>query len=149
MSEENFVAVSGGFDPVTIGHVRMFYDAAAFGKVVILLNSDSWLIRKKKYVFMPFEERKQILEGFRSVHCVLPAMDTDDTVNASLESLRNVIHYFGKGGDRTIMNTPELDTCNKFEIKVLFGLGGGKVQSSSALVKNAIRGLNEAGTRNG
>ena len=51
------VAVSGGFDPIHKGHVRMIRAAAAFGEVIVIANSDEWLMRKKGYVFMPFEER--------------------------------------------------------------------------------------------
>ena len=56
------VVVSGGFDPLHAGHVRMIVDAARHGNVIVVANSDAWLKRKKGYVFMPFEERKQILE---------------------------------------------------------------------------------------
>lgn len=125
---------------MTVGHLRMITDASAFGKVIVLLNSDEWLTRKKNYVFMPFAERKEILEGTRNIHVVLPALDGDETVCASLSSLRDVIKYFGNGGDRYACNTPELELCEKLEIIPLFGLGGNKVQSSSQLVKNVQKG---------
>lgn len=134
MTDEHFIAVSGGFDPLTIGHTRMIYDAAAFGKVIILLNSDAWLVRKKGYVFMPFAERKEILQNMRGVHCVLPAIDRDETVAASLENLKGTIQFFGNGGDRISPNGKEAEVCAKNDIDMLFGLGGGKVQSSSMLV---------------
>ena len=56
------IAISGGFDPVHIGHLNMIKGAADHGDVVVILNSDAWLEQKKGYVFMPFEERKAILE---------------------------------------------------------------------------------------
>lgn len=140
MSENPYIAVSGGFDPLTIGHVRMINDAAAFGKVIVLLNSDAWLMRKKKYVFMPFAERKEILEWMKNVHCVLPVIDDDNTVCKTLAMLRETIKYFGNGGDRSLSNTPETELCERLEINPIFGLGGLKIQSSSKLVKNVRKG---------
>lgn len=137
MSQDTFIAVSGGMDPLTIGHVRMINDAAAFGKVIVLLNSDEWLTRKKGFVFMPFAERKEILQSLHNTYCVLPALDGDDTVCRSLEMLRETIKYFGNGGDRFQSNTPEVELCERLEINPIFGLGGLKIQSSSELVKNA------------
>lgn len=140
MSEDNFIALSGGFDPITVGHVRMIGDASAFGKVIIILNSDEWLVRKKGYAFIPFAERKELLESTRNVHCVLPAQDADDTVCASINMLKDTIRYFGNGGDRWQSNTPEAEICSKYEIPVIYGLGGYKVQSSSKLVQNVQKG---------
>lgn len=137
MAEDTFIALSGGFDPIQIGHVRMIRDAAAFGRVIIILNSDEWLKRKKEYCFMPFSERKEILESIHHVHCVLPAQDEDDTVCATINMLKDTIKYFGNGGDRWQRNTPEIEICEKNGIQVLFGLGGHKIQSSSRLVENA------------
>ena len=58
------ICVSGGFDPVHIGHLRMIQEASKYGHVVAIVNSDDWLMRKKGYIFMPFDERCEILEGF-------------------------------------------------------------------------------------
>lgn len=135
---DRFIAVSGGMDPLTHGHVRMIRDAATFGKVIVLLNSDAWLLRKKGYKFMCFEERKEILEAIEDVHCVLPAIDEDGTVCQSIENLKSVISYFGNGGDRKQNNTPEQGTCEKYSIEVIYGLGGNKIASSSELVTKAI-----------
>lgn len=136
MSEETYIAISGGFDPITIGHIRMIQDASAFGKVIVILNSDDWLKRKKGYAFMTFAERKETLEAIRGVHCVLPAQDADDTVCATIHMLKDTIGYFGNGGDRWQSNTPEAALCEKNGIQLLYGLGGLKVQSSSDLVRN-------------
>lgn len=136
LSSDIWIAVSGGFDPPQVGHIRMINDAARLGNVVILLNSDEWLIRKKNYSFMPFAERKEMLEALSAVTLVLPAMDDDDTVCASIHNLKSIISYFGKGGDRTPNNTPEILTCDQYGIEVIYGLGGYKVQSSSDLVRN-------------
>ena len=58
------ICVSGGFDPVHIGHLRKIQEASKYGHVVAIVNSDDWLMRKKGYIFMPFDERCEILEGF-------------------------------------------------------------------------------------
>lgn len=85
---------------------------------------------------MPFAERKEILDGVRNVHCVLPAQDMDDTVCATINMLKDTIQYFGNGGDRWQSNTPEASLCEKNGIQLLYGLGGFKIQSSSDLVRN-------------
>lgn len=134
---DKFIALSGGFDVPHVGHLRMINDASKLGKVIILLNSDEWLIRKKGYYIMPFNERKELLEGLRVVHMVLPAYDSDDTVCSSIISLHNIISYFGNGGDRKAHNTPEAEICDKFGIQVIYGLGGNKIQSSTNLAERA------------
>lgn len=139
MSDVEYIALSGGFDPVHKGHIRMIADAACFGKVIVLLNSDDWLKRKKGACFMDFEHRKEIVESIRNVYCVLPAQDADDTVCESLKDLGGLIHFFGNGGDRFKHNTPESEICEKNGIRIIYGLGGGKIASSQELVDAAIR----------
>ena len=128
------IAVSGGFDPVHVGHVRMIQAAAKFGDVIIICNSDAWLKRKKGYSFMPFEERAEILRAFKGVKDVFEANDDDGSVCESLKELQPDI--FANGGDRFNTNTPETQTCKKYDIAMMWGVGGGKVQSSSDLVFN-------------
>ena len=126
------IAVSGGFDPVHVGHVRMIQAAAQFGDVIIICNSDAWLQRKKGYTFMSFEERAEILRSFKGVQSVVEANDDDGTVCESLKAIQPDI--FANGGDRFNTNTPETQTCKKYAIEMLWGVGGGKIQSSSDLV---------------
>ncbi len=130
------VAVSGGFDPIHIGHVRMILAAAELGELTVIVNSDEWLRRKKGYVFMPYEERREILSAIKGVYDVIEAKDDDDTVCASLLFLRPDI--FANGGDRKEGNVPEYQLCEDMDIEMHFGVGGSdKPQSSSWLVKNA------------
>lgn len=129
------VAVSGGFDPIHVGHVRYIQEAAHHGEVHIYLNTDSWLQRKKGYVFMPFKDRAEILWSIKGVTLVVPADDDDDTVCASLQRWKP--DFFAKGGDRKEDNTPELSLCNELGITVLFNMGGEKIESSSEIVKRA------------
>ena len=132
---KKLVAVSGGFDPVHVGHVRMIQAAAQLGDVIIFANSDEWLHRKKGYSFMPFEERAEILEAFKGVISVMKADDDDNTVCSTIETIRPDI--FANGGDRKGDNTPEVALCKKLNIELVWNVGGGKIQSSSELVTNA------------
>ena len=125
--------VSGGFDPPHIGHVRMFQDAAKWGEVIVAINSDDWLMRKKGYVFMPWNERAEIIREMRSVYHVVSFNDNDDTANQAIKIHRP--DAFANGGDRKKKNTPEMDLCDKLGIQMLWGIGGkDKPQSSSWLV---------------
>jgi D-beta-D-heptose 7-phosphate kinase/D-beta-D-heptose 1-phosphate adenosyltransferase len=124
--------VSGGFDPVHIGHLRMMREAAQYGNLIVIVNSDEWLMRKKGYIFMPFEERCEILRGFACVHDTASVEDTDNTVCEALRRLKP--DYFANGGDRKTNNTPEMEVCNESKIELLWKMGGGKIQSSSELV---------------
>lgn len=132
------VAVSGGFDPVHIGHIRMFEAARRLGdELVVILNNDNWLRKKKGYVFMEQEERKEILEALRAVDRVMftkHGPDAEDmSVCAELRALKPDI--FANGGDRKQDNVPEVAVCAEIGSEMVFNVGhGGKVQSSSWLV---------------
>ena len=139
------VAVSGGFDPIHIGHVRMFQEASSLGtKLVVILNNDNWLMKKKGYVFMPQEERKYILERLYDVDEVVLTKhkidDPDTSVSRELRKIKPDI--FANGGDRKKAVTEEDKICKKLGIKQVFNVGGGKIQSSSKLVYKAL-GWNE------
>jgi len=129
------VCVSGGFDPVHIGHLRMMREAAKHGKLIVIVNSDDWLMRKKGYIFMPFRERCEILEGFECVESTTYVKDTDNSVCEALRRIKP--DYFANGGDRKTNNTPEMDVCNALGIELLWSVGGGKIQSSSTLVNDS------------
>lgn len=131
------VAVSGGFDPVHIGHVRMFNAAKKLGdRLVVIVNNDNWLKKKKGYSFMKEEDRKEIIENFASVDSAVLTMhtadDPDDSVCRDLERLKPEI--FANGGDRKEDNVPEYTVCDKLGIKMVFNVGGEKLRSSSDLV---------------
>ena len=79
---KNVIILSGGFDPVHKGHIRMFREAANLGaQVIVGLNSDEWLTRKKGKPFMKWDERAEILESCKFINQVLPFDDWDDTAN--------------------------------------------------------------------
>jgi cytidyltransferase-like protein len=137
------VAVSGGFDPLHIGHVRMMKDAKKFGdRLVVILNNDNWLLNKKGYVFMPQKERREVILALASVDDVALTRHAknavDTSVASALEKLRPDI--FANGGDRESENTPEEAVCKKLGIRMVFGVGrGGKIQSSSWLMGRYVQ----------
>ena len=129
------IMVSGGFDPIHKGHVRMILAAAEHGDVLVVANSDDWLMRKKGYVFMPWEERAEIISSIRGVTEVVRVDDSDDTVCEALTRCQP--DAFANGGDRKGENTPEVRVCIENNIQLLWNVGGEKIQSSSELVANA------------
>lgn len=135
------VAVSGGFDPVHGGHLDLFEGAAKYGDVVVILNSDFWLLRKKGYSLQNWETRARILKSLWCVSDVIKVDDNDDTVLKGLMQLHP--DYFANGGDRNGSNTPEVVYCIDNGIKLLWGVGGGKTASSSELVEDAVRAMPE------
>jgi|ERR1035437_1628062 D-beta-D-heptose 7-phosphate kinase/D-beta-D-heptose 1-phosphate adenosyltransferase len=146
---KKIVMVSGGFDPVHIGHVRLFNDAKKLGnELVVVINNDHWLRSKKGYAFMPDFDRKEIIEAIKSVDRVFLSSHKKNTKDFSISKdiafLRP--HIFANGGDRDEKNAsnPEsslykdIEMCKKLGIEMVFNVGhGGKVRSSSDLVKQA------------
>lgn len=133
--------VSGGFDPVHIGHLRLFEEAKKLGdELVVVINNDNWLRFKKGFAFMPERDRKEIIESFRFVDRVHITGHQENTTDVSvcreLELIRPQI--FANGGDRKEDNIPEYEVCRRLGIEMVFNVGdGGKVRSSSELVKVA------------
>jgi len=117
------IAVSGGFDPITDGQVAMILDAAKFGDVVVLLNSDEWCSRKRwsGLCFSTWERRRLVLMEIPGVKAVWGVDDSDGTVCTALKELRP--DYFGNGASRTVENTPEVELCKQLGIGTLWFLG--------------------------
>lgn len=151
MSKNNevIVAVSGGFDPIHIGHIRMMREAKKLGhKLVVILNNDNWLIKKKGYVFMPQEQRKEIIEALGCVDKVVLTKHPKNTKDMSVcQTLREIKpDIFCNGGDRRGKNldTAESAVCTQIGCKLIPGMGhGGKVQSSSWLLNNFLKKINK------
>jgi D-beta-D-heptose 7-phosphate kinase/D-beta-D-heptose 1-phosphate adenosyltransferase len=127
------VLVTGGFDPVHSGHIAYFHAAKKLGdKLIVGLNSDSWLTRKKGRPFMPSSERSIIIQNLSVVDgCIL----FDDTDGTAIEAIKNVKRLwptarivFANGGDRTAENIPEM---GEPDVEFVFGVGGNKTASSS------------------
>jgi len=148
------VAVSGGFDPVHAGHIQLFEEAKQLGdKLVVILNNDNWLKKKKGFVFITAKERKKIVESIKWVDRVIITKHgrnpKDISVCAELASLKPDI--FANGGDRNKKDAkrassslnPEQILCQKLGIKMVFNVGrDGKVQSSSWLLKKFLQSTN-------
>lgn len=131
------VMVSGGFDPVHIGHIRMILEASEYGDVFVVANSDDWLFRKKGFVFMEFEQRAEILASIKGVVRVSGVDDSDGTVCEAIHRLKP--DYFANGGDRQKHNTPEQTVCDELGVEMLWGIGGNnKANSSSDLVERVL-----------
>ena len=145
--KRKLIAVSGGFDPIHKGHVRMIREAAKLGDVIVILNSDDWLMRKKDYKFMDFIERSYIAGSIKGVIMTSGVDDSDGTVCEALRRIKP--DAFANGGDRYDTNTPEMDICKELGIEMLWNIGGEKEQSSSDLVDKAnFKNRFETGVRN-
>lgn len=133
------IATSGGFDPLHIGHLRCIQQSKTDSSqiLVVIVNGDGFLTRKKGKPFMPFKERIEIVHGLRGVDFAVGWDDGSQNVIGALEILRP--HFFTKGGDRSSADkVAEADICDKLGITIRYGVGGtDKIQSSSNLINNA------------
>ena len=140
---KKIVAVSGGFDPIHIGHIRMFQEAKKLGdKLIVILNNDNWFKVKSKPVFMLHKERKEIIEALECVDEVIVSGHRKNTKDISVcrELLRIKPHIFANGGDRkpedVDIPSSEYKVCKKLGIEMVFNVGkGGKIRSSSELLR--------------
>lgn len=130
------VVVSGGFDPVHSGHIKLIKEARLLGDMLIVgINSDEWLARKKGRAFMPWQERLCILNNLSSVDEVYTFDDEDGTACHLLQQVQ--AHYpdskivFANGGDRTKENIPEMRIAG---VEFVFGIGGEDKANSSSWI---------------
>jgi cytidyltransferase-like protein len=130
------IVVSGGFDPLHSGHIRLIKEARLLGDMLIVgINSDEWLARKKGRAFMPWQERLCVLNNLSSVDEVYTFDDNDGTACHLLEQVR--AHYsdaeivFANGGDRNQENIPEMSVPG---VEFAFGVGGTNKANSSSWI---------------
>tara|TARA_B000000475_G_C15965901_1_gene435003 strand:- start:45 stop:815 length:771 start_codon:yes stop_codon:yes gene_type:complete len=129
--------VSGGFDPIHSGHIAYLNSALEHAdKLIVCLNSDSWLQQKKGNFFLPFHERKNILENLSVVSEVIDFKD--DEIGSAIEGLKKVKSMypndqilFCNGGDRNKNNIPEMELD---DIDFLFSVGGDDKKNSSSWI---------------
>ena len=136
------VLATGGFDPIHSGHISYLRAARALGdKLIVGLNSDNWLQRKKGSPFMPFDERKIVLQNLEMVDVVTDFDDKDDTATHAIFKVLEKwkmpgdVIIFANGGDRKEHEIPEAKICRELNIEMRDGLGE-KIRSSSELIKN-------------
>ena len=133
----NIILVSGGFDPIHSGHIAYFKSASKLGdKLVVALNSDDWLINKKGKFFMPFNERKTIIENLSVVDLVIDFKD--DHIGSATNALLKIKDMypddqitFANGGDRNKDNIPEMSVTG---IDFKFSVGGDDKKNSSSWI---------------
>ena len=107
----NTVMISGGFDPIHVGHIRLIREAANYGNVIVAMNSDEWIFRRKGFNSIGFKERKEFLMAIKGVVDVVPVDDDDGTVCTAL--IEHKPTYFANGGIR----------CEELGIKMLWNMG--------------------------
>lgn len=130
------VVVSGGFDPLHKGHISYLHEAANLGTILMVgLNSDAWLTRKKGKPFMDMENRLAIMSAMSIVDTVYEYNDDDDSSVDLLEKIKEDFPeheiIFANGGDRTVDNIPEMRVAG---VKFVFGVGGTEKQNSSSWI---------------
>ena len=144
-SKDNHVIVSGGFDPIHLGHLNLINEASKFGKVIVIVNSDEFLLKKKGFYLIPSNERVEIIKNLKNVENVFLSIDKDESVSESIKTLATDksfnIKFFANGGDRKKGGVPEDLLEQELGIRMVYSVGGEKTQSSSHLIhKSKIRG---------
>jgi len=129
------VLVTGGFDPLHSGHIAYFDAAKKLGDILIVgVNSDEWLTRKKGKPFMPWGERALIVSKLQMVNGIRHFDDSDgsarDAIRKVLENYPNDVVVFANGGDRKLDNIPEMDVESD-RLEFVFGVGGDDKKNSS------------------
>jgi cytidyltransferase-like protein len=140
---KRLVLVTGGFDPLHSGHIAYFKAARKLGDALIVgLNSDDWLKRKKGTPFMSADERRAVLEELKSVDAVIEFDDEDgtaiDAIKWVLATNRGCQVIFANGGDRTLDNIPEM-VIQSERLEFVFGVGGEDKKNSSSWILEEYR----------
>jgi cytidyltransferase-like protein len=130
------IIVSGGFDPLHSGHIEYFKAARELGdKLIVAVNSDAWLERKKGRAFLPCHERISIIENLKMVDGVILFNDNDDTAIEAIKNVRRLYPndeiIFANGGDRNSTNIPEMLST---DVIFKFGVGGENKKNSSSWI---------------
>jgi cytidyltransferase-like protein len=135
----SIVLVTGGFDPLHSGHIEYINQARELGRVVVGVNSDEWLTRKKGQPFMSIDERLSVMGNLKNVLCAIRFDDTDGSAKDAIKKVRDMFPketiIFANGGDRTRENIPEMNT-DIDNVEFVFRVGGdNKLNSSSWILK--------------
>lgn len=134
------ILATGGFDPLHRGHIAYLRQARALGdRLIVGVNSDAWLMRKKGRAFLPWLERAEIVDNLKMVDHVVEFDDNDGSARAAIHTVRRMYPddeiVFANGGDRTDKNIPEMDVADP-KLQFVFGVGGfDKTNSSSWILE--------------
>lgn len=137
---KKIVLITGGFDPLHSGHIAYFKAAKELGDILVVgVNSDAWLTRKKGAPFMPYMERANIVRNIVGVDFVIDFDDSDGSAKHAIQMVRQSYPQdtiiFANGGDRTTENIPEMDVADD-NTRFVFGIGGfNKANSSSWILQ--------------
>lgn len=132
MNKPKIVVTSGYFNPVHMGHIKMFEEAKKLGDLLyVIVNNDKQVTIKGSKVFMNEKERCDIIRAIKYIDYVVLSIDEDGTICKTIDLLRPNI--FAKGGDSTPDNVPEREICETNGTQIVYGVGGDKIQSSSWL----------------
>ena len=138
MKKEKIVCVSGYFNPIHVGHIRMFRDAKALGtKLIVIINNDKQALAKKGKIIIPENDRLEIVKAIKWVDDAIIAIDKDKTVCETLRKIKPDI--FANGGDRIEGNVPEDKVCEELGIEMIYNVGGEKADSSTDIIKRASK----------
>jgi len=135
---KKIVLITGGFDPLHSGHIAYIKAAKALGETLVVgVNSDAWLTRKKGAAFMPFYERLNIVKNIKEVDYVIEFNDDDNSAKLAIKLARQTWPdhkiIFANGGDRTQANIPEMDSGID-NVEFVFGVGGEDKKNSSSWI---------------
>jgi len=135
---KTIVLVTGGFDPLHSGHIAYFKEAKKLGDILIVgVNSDAWLGRKKGMPFMPYMERANIVRNIVGVDFVIDFDDSDNSAKHAIQMVRQSYPsdkiIFANGGDRTSKNIPEMDIVDD-NLEFKFSVGGEDKKNSSSWI---------------
>jgi glycerol-3-phosphate cytidylyltransferase/D-beta-D-heptose 7-phosphate kinase/D-beta-D-heptose 1-phosphate adenosyltransferase len=143
-SPQRIAVVSGYFNPLHVGHLRMMTAARALAdRLIVIVNNDGQQVLKSGTVIRPLADRMEIIGALRVVDEVVAAVDTDATVQATLERLRDehpdAALLFANGGDRSDPDSvAEIDVCRRLGIEVVLGVGGGDKADASSRINREL-----------
>lgn len=140
--KDKVVIISGHWDPIHEGHINLFKEAAFLGdELYVIVNNNKQTIMKKGYCFMDDSSRLVIAGSVKYVTKIFLSIDEDSTVCETLRKISDSVKgkklIFANGGDRKEGNVPEQAVCDELNIKMVYGVGGEKTQSSSELIKQS------------